>query len=299
MDKRWFVGLAALALVGVLPATSLAAGADPVGMVLQAKGSAMLVRDGAGQQLRLADTLLVGDEIAAGDGSVVFLFCPASQTWTMAAGARVRLGAESVQSLEGPAPENRSVRRCAIPQVALGGESLERVGGLRARGYPPVILYLGGAVSTSRPVFEWENLENASEYEVVLKNDLGAEVWKTAVSSTPLAYPESAPELKPGFYAWEVTARADGQTVGQQLARFQVKPSEELKAEDAGAPELLRATALENAGYYAEAASLYRSLREENPSDEQRLTRRLAWLYWNSGLISAANQERARLGEDR
>ena len=60
------------------------------------------------------------------------------------------------------------------------------------------------------------------------------------------------------------------------------------------AGRLMRATELENAGYYSEAAAFYRELREESP-DDVRLTSRLAWLYWNSGLIIAAGEEKKRL----
>ena len=55
----------------------------------------------------------------------------------------------------------------------------------------------------------------------------------------------------------------------------------------------MRAAVFENAGYYAEAAALYAEVRGEGL--DPRIGQRLAWLYWNSGLIAAANVELDRL----
>jgi hypothetical protein len=57
----------------------------------------------------------------------------------------------------------------------------------------------------------------------------------------------------------------------------------------------MRAVDLENKGYYAETARLYRGLRGD--SEDLRLTRRLAWLYWNAGLLVAFSREQERLNE--
>ncbi len=270
-----------------------------VGMVLQAKGKAELTRGGSAQPLRIADSLEAGDRITASEGQVVFLFCPTSETLTMSEGSTVALTADSVAVVSGSGLQKQRARRCSIPEVALGAESLERVGGLRARGYPPIPIFVGGPLSTARPLFQWAPLEGDPEYQLTVKNDLGAEVWKTTVKGGhEVAYPESAPPLAPGHYAWELMARVDGRVAGQQTARFEIKPSRESfepAGDDAGS-RLVAAAALENAGYYSQAAALFRQLRDDYPDDE-RFTRRLAWLYWNSGLITAANAERKRLDQ--
>lgn len=290
-----------IAVASWTAAGSLLEAASAVGMVLQAKGKAELVRAGAKQPLRIADSLEPGDRISALEGQVVFLFCPTSETLTMPQGSTVALTNDSVAVVSGPGLQKRNARRCSIPEVALGSESLERVGGLRARGYPPIPIFLGGPVSTTHPVFQWAQLEGNPGYELIVKNDLGAQVWKKELSGVDqLAYPDSAPALAAGHYAWELTARSGGRVVGQQSARFEVKPDPELSADTPQdtPSRIMAATALENAGYYAQAASLYRDLRKENPNDP-RLTRRLAWLYWKAGLIAAANAERKRIDEGR
>ncbi len=57
---------------------------------------------------------------------------------------------------------------------------------------------------------------------------------------------------------------------------------------------MIDATELENKAYYAEAADLYRRIRDQQDSDT-RLTRRLAWLYTKAGLSAAANDELEQL----
>lgn len=288
-------------LIMIITGLPAAAASGPVGLALQASGEPQLRRGGQDKPLRIGESLLPGDVLTAKGGDVVFLFCPTTETLTLRSGGIVQLMSDSVDVVQGPELGRGQVRKCALPQVALGSESLERVGALRARGLPPIAVYLGGLVSTPRPIFEWEPLEGNPEYAVVLKNSMGAVVWEGTSDKARLAYPESEPELESGSYLWQVTAKEDGEEVGQQSARFQIKPDPELpdtatEAED-DAGRMLLAAALENAGYYAEAARQYRLLRESHPEDE-RFTSRLAWLYWNAGLITAAGQERKKLQEE-
>jgi hypothetical protein len=106
--------------------------------------------------------------------------------------------------------------------------------------------------------------------------------------------PETAAELRPGSYVWELTA-LDGTNpspVGQQMATFEVKPNAELSAmrSEAGVSQLEMAVAFENAGYFAEAATIYRTLRTQSGNDP-RFARNLLWLYWEAGLFEASNKE--------
>ena len=172
---------------------------------------------------------------------------------------------------------------------------MERVGGLRGRGYPAIPLYLGGQISQSRPLFEWGEIEGADSYQLTLTTEDGLPVWEESVSSTSVRYPASRPPLEEKSYRWEVVAERRGEIAGQQAANFTVKPDPSLPGlvgDDPGSL-LVRAAAFENAGYYAEAAALYAELRGEEL--DPRIGQRLAWLYWNSGLIAAANVELDRL----
>jgi len=166
------------------------------------------------------------------------------------------------------------------------------VGALRARGFPPIVVYLGGAVSTLRPIFSWEPVDGAVEYEIRIKDPRGR-VLQVATSKTTHWQPDA--ELTAGSFQWELLAQSESETLAQQLARFVLKPAdlETVPGEDQS-DLFLNATLFENGGYYSEAAGYYRELRKLSPDDE-RLTSRLAWLYWNSGLIPASNQENERL----
>lgn len=291
--KRFVSTLTGLIL---LMASSLSlAQQAPLGMIFQSKGDVQIQRGTEQSKARLADLLYAGDRVvAAPGGEATLVFCPSNERITLK-DATVELTAAMLKVIKGTAPARQKVTRCALPQVALGAESLERVGGLRARGHPAVSVYVGGSITTPRPLFEWAPVPDAQSFKVILKNEMGAVVWQHQTSSSLLAYPENLPPLEEKPYQWEVRGEADGKIVAQQTANFEVKinaPLSEQTADDV--TELLRAAELENAGYYAEAARIYRKFRDREPSDI-RWTSRLAWLYWNAGLIAAANEERKQL----
>ena len=277
---------------GVIPQND----AQPVGMILAVSRDVSVERKGQTNAARLADLLLQGDRLTARGGRISFLFCPSQEQVTLRGTATLQLGPDQMELIEGSAPARTQAGGCALPRVALGRESLERVGGLRARGYPPIVLYLGGSTLNSHPSFEWEPVEKADSYQVALKNALGVVIWEDEAEHTSVAYPESMAPLEKSDYQWEVTAIADGETVAQQRANFSVRPDSELERQMGHHPtdHLVRATPLENAEYFSDAAGHYRELRKAHP-DDVRITRRLTWLYWNAGLIAATNQERDQL----
>jgi len=275
----------------------LIAASDPLGMVLRTGTEAHLVRAGETRALRMAEILYPGDVVTAVQGQVDFLFCPGNEMIQLSAGSSVELTLDSVRALSGAEPSRKEAKTCRLPRVALGTESLERVGGMRARGFAPIEIYLGGNILADRPSFEWEPVEGEPIYRVAVKDDLGILLWEEKTGESQLPYPEARAALNPGGYLWEVTAEVNGETVAQQAARFTLKAEDpELSAlvSDESTDPLVRATLLENAGYYSEAADFFRHFRESNPEDP-RLTRHLIWLYWNSGLITAASAERERL----
>jgi hypothetical protein len=294
--RRFLIRLVtAIGLTGGLPAAPQ--GADPaIGMVIQADGQVVIQRGTQKSAARIADLLYPGDTIVTSAGKALLMYCPSSERLVISQNSAVELGAGGWKLLKGQSPQ-RSPGKCRLPQVALGAESLERVGTFRARGYPPLTLYLGGPVTSQRPTFLWGTLDGAADYHVVVKDpDRDVIVWETRTTSATCPYPQSIEPLKAGEYEWQVQAQSGGRILAEGRARFEVRPSTESSHPPGGAEdvELQRALELESAGYYAEAATLFRRLRQESPKDA-RLARHLAWLYWNAGLIEAFNEEWKRL----
>jgi len=145
-------------------------------------------------------------------------------------------------------------------------------------------------VSMTHPFFEWAPVAGNPTYQLTLKNEDGDTIWQTRTTQTNASYPENMKPLAPGLYNWEVRATADGKIVGEQAVNLEVKPGKSGTRTSDAALVLLEATRLENEGYYAEAAAYFRTLWKADPKDE-RLSRHLAWLYFNAGLISAMNDQ--------
>ena len=282
----------------LLTLTILAQSNSPsAGMILGLSGKATLQRGNAQSNASLAELLQTGDRIRVETGNLTFLFCPTSERIVLSAGTSIELQADAVRIVGGSQP-TREKTKCALPQVALGKENLERFGGVRGRGNPPISLLTGGPLTTIRPVFEWVPMAGSPTYQLTVKNGDDDVVWQEQTSGAKLAYPASMPALAPGMYSWEVRAQEGGKTVGEQRANFEVKPAAGLSvgnAKDAGAM-LLEAISLENEGYFSEAATYFRELQKLDPTDD-RIARRLAWLYWNAGLIAATNDQMQRLSK--
>lgn len=265
------------------------------GMILGLSGKATLQRGTSQSNPRLAELLQTGDRIRVESGNLTLLFCPTSERIVLSAGTTLELQSNAVRVVGGAQPA-RERTQCALPQVALGKESLERIGGVRGRGNPPIALFTGGPLAAARPVFEWAPVGGSPTYHMTVKNSDDDVVWQQQTSATKLAYPAGIAALPPGLYSWEVRAQADGKVVGEQIANFEVKPAPQLSGGNAtdAAGMLIQATALENAGYYSEAAAYFRELQKMDPADD-RISRRLAWLYWNAGLIAATNEQLQKL----
>ena len=271
--------------------------AAPVGMILQTNGEVFLESDEARDAARMGELLSPGDQMIVSSGGATFLFCPSEEKVTLSSGTSIELTSDSIELVSGEAPQRENVGGCALPRVSLGRASLERVGGLRARGHPPIALYVGGTISQAHPLFRWEAIEGSDSYNLTLRSEMGVTVWEHSTDSPNVAYPDSMAALEEGKdYQWEVQALGEEEILAEQRANFVVRSDSSLPERSGSDPidQLLWATMLENGGYYAESADYLRELREAHPEDI-RLTRHLAYLYWNAGLISAANQERERL----
>jgi hypothetical protein len=274
----------------------------PLGMIADVEGTVTVQRGSARERAQLADLLFAGDRITtAANSKVTFSFCPGSdknERISLNAGSTIVISAAAVQQ-SGGTPAIRGGRaRCALPEVALGKRELERIGVMPARGSPPISLYVGGAISTTRPLFTWAHVPTVREYTLGLRPQGGGKdiwTWTHTGEASEIRLPETIAELKPGIYTWILTGRANGEIVAQQMANFEVKPDPAFSSAGTAAAldtlsQLELATAFENARYYAEAAAIYRVLRAKNGNDP-KFTRHLVWLYRTAGLFAAYNEE--------
>lgn len=269
---------------------------DPLGMILMVSGDTQLVRERPAAA-RLGDLIHAGDILEVKSGSASFVFCPEARRYLVTAGSRVQFSAEGT-AFSGPAPTTTPAGPCSLPKVRLGAESLERVGGLRPRGKPPIAVYLGGTVFSSTPVFAWKSVEASDRYRIQVMDESGRRLWETTAGEASLTY--AGPPLAPGWYTWTVQAERAGEVLAEQSTGFEIRPADEPlpRPMDSGSgdtgDQLLEAFRLENLGYPAEAAAILRGLLEQGP-DDPRLRRRIAWLYWKAGLLPAFQEEIQRL----
>ena len=270
-------------------------------MVLQTDGRVTIVRAGKTVDAKLADLLYAGDQIS---GRATLLYCPSNEKITNQANAALEVGASALRVMKGAEP-SKSSARCLLPKTALGAESMERIGGIRARGdleAPSLALYVGGAITANRPTLEWAAARDAKTYAVSVRDTDGFVVWEQQAASPRISYPLLKGPLKPGSYEWEVKAQAGGKVIAHEKAAFEVKPTPKTLATiltlggrlQSRSDALLNAVELENEGYFSEAAAFYRQLRQSQPADA-RLTQHLTWLYWSAGLPAAADVEAQKL----
>jgi len=287
-------------------ATGLAAQntGKPLGMVADVEGSVTIQRGAAKERAQLADLLFAGDRITtAANSKATFSFCPGgdkNERISLNAGSTIVISAAAVQQSGGTPAVRGGRARCTLPEVALGKRELESIGAVSARGSPPISLYVGGAISTTRPLFTWAHVPAVRDYTLSLRPQGGGKdiwTWTHTGEASEIRLPETIAELTPGTYTWTLTGRANGKIVAQQMANFEVKPDAALSSAGAIATaaadtlsQLELAAAFENARYYAEAAAIYRALRAKNANDP-KFTRHLLWLYRTAGLFAAYNEE--------
>lgn len=115
----------------------------PIGMILRSKGDVVVERSGQKRPGQLADLLYAEDTVLTVSGEVSVLFCPASTTYRLGDGSSLKLAKEQVLASGDSVESAPSSRKCSLPEVALGAESLERAGAIRVRssGLPTITLF--------------------------------------------------------------------------------------------------------------------------------------------------------------
>ncbi len=301
MLPRLTVILSALFLGWIMVAGAGAAGLEPVGMILSIEGDVTLEHASQISPPSLADLLFAGDRIVSGSGRAALIYCPGKEILTTQRDSTTVIGSAEIETLSGDPPDSKKSSRCALPHVALGAESLEHVGALRLRStLPPIPLYLGGRVSEERPTFRWAAIKNATSYRLRVSDLKGKTLWDHRTDGITARYPESKKPLGKGDYLWRLTAWGKTEIAGPQLAVFRIEPASMAISQpaDNDSERLLRAVELENAGYYSEAAHELVALLSGRSSDD-RILRRIVWLYWNAGLTTAAEDIMAQMNSEK
>lgn len=285
---RWLSGLVLIVVLFHVPAKAQDGAA--VGMLVQADGQVQIRRRGSQTAGRLADFVYPGDRLTVGLGRARLLFCPSSETIAVSDDSTIDITSKTIEAVRG-VPVRQKEDRCPLLRLELGSEALERIGGFRARASAPIALYIGGLVSAPRPTFRWGSVAGAQAYRVSLHDESGMMIWEEVTGALSLPYPASKPPLSAASYQWQVRAEAGAKILAERSVTFEFKPSTVSLRRSSGESSLLMdAVALEIAGYHSEAAAAFREIRTAHPNDD-RMIRHLAWLYWNAGLIDAANEE--------
>ena len=267
----------------------------PLGMMLEVQGEVAVERENTRTPAVLADLLFAGDRVITGSGQAILIFCPSEQTITIDSGTVALLGSDTVSVVNGDPLSLDPAQSCVLPQVAVGAESLEQIAGLTVRGGSSIPLYVGGKISDVRPIFRWAAVENTETFYLTVSDLTGNTVWELQTAELSAAYPSTLPPLAEGSYLWELRGQNRNRTTAFQVALFQVEPHSILTSDPTDNPaRLLRALELESFGYNAEAAQELRALLSGDSTDE-RILSRITWLYWNAGLIAAADETMKRL----
>jgi hypothetical protein len=287
-------------------------------MVLSANGNVTLTRGSENpRRLGAMDLLRPGDRLRSTEQSqamLVFLDDGHRERVKPAAAVTVEkkdcVPAENVERLAAVESAN-STQLASLRELAQSTHA--GVGVLRGevpeKPQPATPMY-GTTVLTLRPELSWQAVSGADSYQVALMRNNGKHVvWRENTTKPHLAYPASAPSLRPAAkYTWRVTARLDG---GKQEtivnSKFltatpaEMKELARLKPLAASAePEkmILAAAGYEAHGVYDQALPLYEKLARKDP-DSAAIESVLANYYERAGHPEKARAARRNADELR
>jgi len=255
-------------------ACAAAQASDAIGVLTRVTGRVSILREGrtAALPAKGYELLFAGDRLStAANSEAGFIFCAGAESGRILPLSEIRFDAGAVVLMEGKITDQQKIAACRLPQgLGLADASRQQAGGLRLRG-PRLVLKAprSTAVATSRPMFTWNALDGADDYQVTVLDREGRTVFETASASAELSYPPSAPPLEwAQTYRWRVAARSRGVVVKEASAHFQV---------------LFR----EQAEMISQQAGEMRAVLSRQPRDATtRLL--LAFLYDSNGMIDEA-----------
>lgn len=274
---------AALLLLAVVFLPAFAAEPEPVGLLSMVSGNVQIVRAGhkAPVGARTADLLSAGDRVVTGRNSEAsFLYCPATLAGKIAADSDVAFEAAGLRVGKGKLAEQHKVPSCRLPaNLALSAASRQQSGMMRLRGANLLLRAPSHtSVTTPRPLFRWDPVDNARTYDIKLMDREERVLWRQTVSSTQLQYPADAATLAwAQKYWWRVTAREGEDIITEATSSFQLLSAEQAERVNAGADNLRR-------------------LLQERPGDNgPRFL--LAFLYDENGMLDEAARVYSELND--
>jgi hypothetical protein len=209
---RWV--LTAVAIASVL-AGPLRAESEPVAMVTDLQGRAVLDIDGQQSELAILAEVPHGALLKLDDGArLVLVYLQSGQEYTLKGPAEAYVRDDQLVPLSGAEPQRHDlapgdgapiqIKPLRIAQAALVMRSASPSARIK------LISPLGTRTLEARPEFRWQALEQGAAYEFTLADSAGGQILKTAVNDTVYRLPEAA-ALKPGAtYSWQVEGRLPG-----------------------------------------------------------------------------------------
>jgi hypothetical protein len=263
-------GALSLALGSVAPF----AGAAPLAILANAKGTVQLLRGGKSSPAKSGASLQSGDVVKVEKG-LATVYYAARPPQVIGSGRQV-----TINSAGG---KGSGAWKAVYSGLSSGFErrTMEAPGSLRGDRLSLVAPF-NSSIMEMRPVFVWEPYRQDGydlfDYLVSVRDASGAEIWHAASKSPSIAYPSVAPALKPGVkYVWSVSPR--------QLNRAGEPEADDSAASRTGSFRI--AAPEEIAAVRREIAQLSADLKDA-PEETKRLA--LAALLGERGFKSAAIQ---------
>lgn len=275
------IAVGTLGLLGMLGGV---AHAEDVGLIISTSGD-VKVKSPSRTKLVAASAFLglpEGSRLTlGGNGNAVVVFFKDGSRFRAAPGSVVSASAAGYQLVSGPAlkpmPPLKLLQAKLLQssRVAAGRPAAVTV----RTGLVPLELQSLSHTATlaERPTFAWTGAKGVTTYKIRLRDDNDQLIWGPEVEGTSIAYPATAPALKPGEeYVWEVTAMAGGNLYKAEGV-FSVLEPEKRQAvqteladlqgiDDSAISDALRAEIYARNDLWDDAIPVYKRLLQANPN---------------------------------
>jgi hypothetical protein len=248
---------------------------ERVAMVTDRQGESVLV---GGRPLSILDELARGAQISIAAGAVLTLVYLASgREYNVHGAARLALGAQGPQLAAGEAARVRDLALAKETGMRPSGEGSLAQTSVRMRGAGGrrelSLREPRGKVLSTRPGFVWQGRDDASRYEIELRDGDGVALFRAATETPRAELPAGLTLARGATYRWRVRARLPSGTPITGRARFEVADEALWRAvgrlrprADASVSErVVYGLWLEQEGLAGEARELWRTLAAARP----------------------------------